>query len=48
MTPDRVFAIFEFILAVALLLSLSLFLMPAKRAQRIVRFIAKLFFGGRK
>lgn len=45
MTPDRIFAIFEVILALVLLFALVLLLMSATRAQRIVRFIKQILFG---
>ncbi|HXA78711.1 MAG TPA: hypothetical protein VNV41_16370 [Candidatus Acidoferrales bacterium] len=47
MTSDLVWAIVEVIVGLALLLSLALLLIPADRAQRIVRFIKRLLFGGK-
>jgi len=44
---DIVWAIFEVILAVALLFALLLLLLPAERAQRIARFLKRLLFGGK-
>jgi hypothetical protein len=43
---DKVWAIFELVVAVALLLSLALLLIPADKAKRIARFIKKFFLGG--
>ena len=42
---DMVWAIFEVILPVALLFALLLLLLPAERAQRIVRFLKRFLFG---
>jgi hypothetical protein len=42
---DLVQAILEMVVGGFLLLSLSLLLIPAKRARRIVRFIKRLLFG---
>lgn len=47
MSADKLGAVFELVLAVALLLSLGLLFLPPDKAQRVVRLIKKLLFGGR-
>jgi hypothetical protein len=42
---DKVWAIVEFTVGVALLLSLLRLLLPVRTAQRITRFIKRLLFG---
>jgi hypothetical protein len=47
MIPDWIHAIFGVVVAVVLFFALSLLLMPLDRAQRIVRFLKRLLFGGK-
>lgn len=48
MTGDNPYAIVDLVLAVALLITLVLFLFAPATAQRIARFVKRLLFGGRK
>jgi hypothetical protein len=47
MMPDLTHAIFSVVVAVVLFFALSLLLMPPVKAQRIVRFLKRLLFGGK-
>jgi hypothetical protein len=47
MTLDRIHAIFGVAVAVVLFFALSLLLTPPVKAQRIVRFLKRLLFGGK-
>ena len=46
MTGDRLFALIDLVLAVALLVALVLILFAPATAHRVARFIKKVFFGG--
>jgi hypothetical protein len=45
---DKVWAIAEFVVGVALLLSLVRLLLRRDEVQRITRFITNIFLGGKK